>query len=264
MFSTMLGRAAATSYGAVDLQAVPPGRFQVLDVDRETAIKAFVEDNGLTFKKGRGFYEFTKTETIQGGKEIILMDRSTGDFYAGEKAREMLGLPIGETARIRPTALEKYVVFVQSTSVNRVLQGGTKFLYEVEDWDRTGDASDTTATPAPAARASATVSAPAAAKTAKPAPAAVTKPAAAPTPAPAPAAPASTAGKRHFEFVAGTSSKFWEVWVEGTKMYTRYGRIGSSGQTTVKDYPNEAAARTAADKITAEKTGKGYIEKPRL
>lgn len=137
MFDTMMKRAPKTSMAPTDLRAVPAGRFQVLDVDHEIAIKAFVEENGLTFKKGRGFYEFTKTETIQGGKEIILQDRSTGEFYSGDQAREMLGLPIGETARIKPTDLSKYMVFVQSTSVNRKLMGETKFLYEVDDWDRT-------------------------------------------------------------------------------------------------------------------------------
>jgi hypothetical protein len=136
MFSTMLHRAVPTHVAEAELQAVPPGRFQVLEVDKETPIKQFVQDNGLAFKKGRGFYEFTKTETIQGYKEIVLMDRASGDFFAGEKARELLGIPPGETVRIRPSALEKYVVFVQSTSVNRKLQKGTKFLYEVEDWDR--------------------------------------------------------------------------------------------------------------------------------
>ncbi|HVG57982.1 MAG TPA: hypothetical protein VNA24_05465 [Hyalangium sp.] len=43
--------------------------------------------------------------------------------------------PPGETVRIRPASLEKYVVFVQSTSNNRKLMGGTRFLYEVEDFD---------------------------------------------------------------------------------------------------------------------------------
>jgi hypothetical protein len=138
MFNTMLKRQDTTEYGEADLHAVSPGRFQVLEVDREVPIKQFVLDNGATFKKGRGFYEFTKTETIQGYKEIILMDKATGDFFEGEKAREMLGLPIGETARIRPTSLEKYAVFVQSTSVNRKLMANTRFLYEVEDWDRAG------------------------------------------------------------------------------------------------------------------------------
>ena len=56
---------------------------------------------------------------------------------AGEKAREMLGLSSGETARIRPASLEKYRVFVQSTSANRRLIKSTRFLYEVEDWDKT-------------------------------------------------------------------------------------------------------------------------------
>ncbi|MBZ4418923.1 vWA domain-containing protein [Myxococcus sp. RHSTA-1-4] len=135
IFSTMLKRVTPSIFGEADLRAVPPGRFQVLDVDRAMPIKEFVQENGLSFKTGRGFYEFTKTETIQGHKEVVLMDRKTGDLYSGERAREMLGLPPGETVRIRPASLEKYVVFVQSTSANRKLMGGSKFLYEVEDWD---------------------------------------------------------------------------------------------------------------------------------
>jgi hypothetical protein len=134
MFATMMKRAPTTEFEAADLRAVPPGRFQVLDVDRDCSIKEFVQENGLAFKKGRGFYEFTKTETIQGYKEIILMDRKTGDMFEGKAARDMLGLPEDSTARIKPTSLDKYVVFVQSTSVNRKLIGKTKFLYEVEDW----------------------------------------------------------------------------------------------------------------------------------
>lgn len=135
MFSTMLKRKTPSMFGAADLRAVPPGRFQVLDVDRAMPIKDFVQENGLGFKTGRGFYEFTKTETIQGHKEVVLMDRKTGDLYSGERARELLGLPEGETVRIRPANLEKYAVFVQSTSANRKLTGGSKFLYEVEDWE---------------------------------------------------------------------------------------------------------------------------------
>jgi hypothetical protein len=137
MFNTILKRTAPTTeFAPADLRAVPAGRFQVLDVDADTPIKTFVQDNSLTFKTGRGFYEFTKTETIQGYKEIVLQERTSGDFFAGDKAREMLGLTAGETARIRPTTLAQYRVFVQSTSANRKLMKGTKFLYEVEDWDR--------------------------------------------------------------------------------------------------------------------------------
>jgi predicted DNA-binding WGR domain protein len=70
------------------------------------------------------------------------------------------------------------------------------------------------------------------------------------------------AGARHFEFVEGTSNKFWEVWVEGHEMRTRYGRIGSKGTVTIKTYPDEAGAQKAMEKIIGEKTGKGYVEKP--
>lgn len=134
MFDTMMKRAPSKRFEAADLRAVPPARFQVLDVDKDCSIRDFVTENGLKFKKGRGFYEFTKTETIQGYKEIVLMDKKTGDMFEGAAAREMLGLPEDTTARIKPTSLDKYVVFVQSTSVNRKLIGGTRFLYEVEDF----------------------------------------------------------------------------------------------------------------------------------
>jgi hypothetical protein len=135
LFNTMMKREKpARTFAAADLHAVPPGRFQVLAVDADTPIKSLVLENGLRFKVGRGFYEFTKTETIQAGKEVVLMDKKTGDRFSGRKARELLGLPDGETTRLKPTSLEKYAVFVQSTSANRKLMGGTRFLYEVEDW----------------------------------------------------------------------------------------------------------------------------------
>ncbi|MEH2404823.1 vWA domain-containing protein [Nostoc sp.] len=136
IFNTMMNREATSYYESADLRAVSPGRFQILEIEQEISIKAFVLENGLSFKVGRGFYEFTKTETIQAQKEIILMDRATGDLFEGGAAREMLGLPMDATIRIKPNNLEKYVVFVQSTSANRKLIGKTRFLYEVEDWAR--------------------------------------------------------------------------------------------------------------------------------
>ncbi|WP_375499984.1 vWA domain-containing protein [uncultured Nostoc sp.] len=136
IFNTMMNRETTSYYESADLRAVTPGRFQILEVEQDISIKAFVLENGLSFKVGRGFYEFTKTETIQAQKEIILMDRATGDLFEGGAAREMLGLPMDATIRIKPSNLEKYVVFVQSTSANRKLIGKTRFLYEVEDWDR--------------------------------------------------------------------------------------------------------------------------------
>jgi uncharacterized protein (TIGR02996 family) len=67
--------------------------------------------------------------------------------------------------------------------------------------------------------------------------------------------------KRYFEFSEGSSNKFWEVWVDGTKVLTRYGKIGAAGQTTVKDEGSPAGAQKLHDKLVGEKTKKGYAEK---
>jgi hypothetical protein len=151
-FATLQGRTlSAEESGPANLRAVPSGRFQILEVDESQPIQLFAQRNGLIFKAGKGFYEFTKTETIQARKEIVLQHRATGDLFAGNQARVMLGLPIGEEARIRPTHLAEYRVFVQSTSYNRKLVRNTRFLYEVADYDPTAtdSASSEAAAPAP-------------------------------------------------------------------------------------------------------------------
>lgn len=106
-------------------------RFQVLTVDRSCAIKDFVEDNGLLFNTGRGFYEFTKRETIQAHKEVIAQDTYTGEVLTGNDARRALGIPVGKEAKVSPNT-GRYKGFVQSTSYNRKLVSGTDFLYEVD------------------------------------------------------------------------------------------------------------------------------------
>lgn len=106
-------------------------RARILNVPHDTDIKGFVNENGLLFAKGAGYYQFTKPELIQSYKLIVLRDRATGDLFEGEVARDMIGLPKGENAKIKPASLDEYDVFVQSTSVNRKLIGGTLFLYQV-------------------------------------------------------------------------------------------------------------------------------------
>ena len=90
----------------------------------------------------------------------------------------------------------------------------------------------------------------------------VSAPAARPVEPVVSATPAAQAdGRRHFEFVEGSSSKFWEAWVIGVRLTTCYGRIGSKGTMTIKDHADEAVGRKAMDKAVAEKLGKGYVEK---
>jgi DNA ligase-1 len=65
---------------------------------------------------------------------------------------------------------------------------------------------------------------------------------------------------RHFEFIEGNSSKFWEVSVDGPEVTVRFGRIGTQGQTQTKPLPDSQSAARHAEKLIAEKLKKGYVE----
>ena len=73
------------------------------------------------------------------------------------------------------------------------------------------------------------------------------------------AMPTTASPPRRFEFVGGNSRKFWEVRVQGSDVYTFYGRIGSTGQTSCKSFETVEAAAAHAGKLVREKTGKGYV-----
>jgi len=130
------------------LSPVSSGRFQVIDVDYDTKIRDFIVDQGITFQKGRAFYELIrhgkKRYKVQQYKEIILMDPDSGDFFNGPEVRDMLGLQPqceivgkdrGVVENLSPKGLENYRVFIQSTSYTRKLIPGTNLLYEVSDWE---------------------------------------------------------------------------------------------------------------------------------
>lgn len=66
--------------------------------------------------------------------------------------------------------------------------------------------------------------------------------------------------KKYFEMVEGSSAKFWEISVEETKVLTRFGRIGSQGQSSEKEESSAEKAVALYEKLIAEKTKKGYQE----
>jgi DNA ligase 1 len=66
--------------------------------------------------------------------------------------------------------------------------------------------------------------------------------------------------KRYFEFVEGSSAKFWEITVNGNDVTVRFGRIGANGQTQTKTLADTDAATKHAEKLVMEKTAKGYKE----
>ena len=132
-FATMKGHEVLVEDGPIELRALPADRFQLLEVEEPEAIKAFIQRNGLIFRTGKGFCEFKRAETIQANKQIILQHIETGNFFTGSQARLMLGLPLGETIRIRPVHLDEYRVFIQNKSHNRKLRERTQLLYEIVD-----------------------------------------------------------------------------------------------------------------------------------
>lgn len=121
------------------LTPVPSGRFQVMPITETISIKDFIEENGITFEKGRTFYQLTKSEEIAQYKELIMKNRISGELFNGAQVREELGLLVqtvkgGQKEKLKPTSLSEYDVFIQSTSYTRKVAKGTSILYEVSDW----------------------------------------------------------------------------------------------------------------------------------
>ncbi|WP_437716800.1 WGR domain-containing protein [Sorangium sp. So ce448] len=65
---------------------------------------------------------------------------------------------------------------------------------------------------------------------------------------------------RRFEFVQGTSAKFWMADVDDATFIVVYGRLGTAGQRKEKAFPTAEAAQRECDKKIAEKLREGYQE----
>jgi predicted DNA-binding WGR domain protein len=66
---------------------------------------------------------------------------------------------------------------------------------------------------------------------------------------------------REFEFREGSSDKFWRISLDGKSTTVVFGRRGTNGQTQIKKWGSPDEARKNHDKLIAEKTKKGYVEK---
>lgn len=61
------------------------------------------------------------------------------------------------------------------------------------------------------------------------------------------------------EFADDGSNKFWRARVEGGTLYVNYGKIGTTGQTQVKELGPDGAKKEF-DKLVREKRKKGYAD----
>lgn len=111
-----------------NLTPMSAGSYSVHPVKEKAPIRDFVEALGKTYRQGMGYYQLTKTETIQARKQIIVVEKATDKAYSGKEARHLIGLPDGKELRVRPDDNPEYDVYVQSTSVNRALVPKTNLL----------------------------------------------------------------------------------------------------------------------------------------
>ncbi len=106
--------------------------YQVKSKDDGASIRDFVEKKHKSYVVGAAFYQLTKSENVQGHKKIAIRTRESGAIYCGDAARDFLGIPKNDTCKLKPGDHGKFDIFVQSTSTNRKLVGGTDLLYSPE------------------------------------------------------------------------------------------------------------------------------------
>ncbi|MFE0459179.1 VWA domain-containing protein [Kitasatospora sp. NPDC058965] len=128
-----MGQDLSSADVAGSLDALATGSYVLVPVDQQSPIRDCVTRAGHQYRSGCAFYELSKREKIQGGKQLAVAEKDpttgqlTGRVFSGPAARRLLGLPNSEVA-VKPGENPSYTVFVQSTSVNRKLLPGTKLL----------------------------------------------------------------------------------------------------------------------------------------
>lgn len=63
---------------------------------------------------------------------------------------------------------------------------------------------------------------------------------------------------KRYEFIDGSSNKYWEITVDGLQVITRYGRIGSKPQESTKGFDDIIQAAREEQRLIGVKTRKGY------
>lgn len=109
------------------LTPLKKNEYSIHPVGSKSRIDEFVRALGYNYHAGMGYYQLTKTETIQPQKNVIVVDKKTLKAYGGAQGRNLIGLPNYST-RVKPDANPDYDIFVQSTSINRNLMPATKLL----------------------------------------------------------------------------------------------------------------------------------------
>lgn len=125
IFST--GADAVNKKTVSQLTPLKKGEYTLYEVEDKVRIDEFFRMNVGYYHAGIGYYQLTKTETIQPQKNIVVVERKTNKAFGGPEARQLIGLP-DKAVRVKPDENPEYDIFVQSTSVNRNLMPNTRVL----------------------------------------------------------------------------------------------------------------------------------------
>lgn len=131
---SLLANMDAVTPGTVNRMTDVSGEFKRWRVetrDNGREISDFVRSKGVNYVVGHAFYELSKTEKVSAKKNLLILDRQTGAVYAGTQARTKLGIPLDRDVRLKPGTQGEFTLFVESTSYNRHLVGGTTLLYRI-------------------------------------------------------------------------------------------------------------------------------------
>jgi len=86
----------------------------------------------VEWKVGSGYYAVARTEKIHNGKQMLLQNLKTDKFVVGRaKILKQLSWPDSELKKGPKDLPADHMLFVQSTSYNRVIPPGTHVLFEV-------------------------------------------------------------------------------------------------------------------------------------
>ena len=121
------------------------GKFKQFDVPAEAVVKDFVEaKTKRPYVIGSAFYLLMKPEKVQPQKQVLIQEKGSKAVWGGQEARDLIGLPTGTHAKVKPGNHSNYDIYVQSASVNRKLPRGTKLLVDTTmqhgvapTWDHT-------------------------------------------------------------------------------------------------------------------------------
>jgi hypothetical protein len=137
LFAPQMDKVDETALKKAGLKPLDPSKYVLIPVTGEVRIDEFVKQCTTNYVVGKGYYQLTggrkpkgkRGIIVQGNKAVAVLNKNTNEVFTGAAARQLVGLP-NTNVTVDPTDTKgDYILYVQSTSLNRVLGPiGTKFL----------------------------------------------------------------------------------------------------------------------------------------